>query len=168
MTKRRLLILAVLVLAGAGGAAGLLAGRSAAGPFEPIARAQARRLLRQVVVPAGAQRLRVARHADGMLKQAQSTPGARQLVDLHRIWRVHSTLAGAASFVESRLPSGATRESSASAGGPGVPPNEDSSYSLPTSHGMSVRWIGLVFVSLPHGWTGIRADAQVGRGVIRH
>jgi len=49
-------------------------------------------------------------------------------LNLHRLWRVRSTLPGAASFVEKRLPPGAHREQRGS-----------------------------------HGWTGIRADAIVGR-----
>jgi hypothetical protein len=41
--------------------------------------------------------------------------------------------------------------------------NEEDAYSLPTSGGMSIRRLSLDFVVLPHGWTGIRADVQIGR-----
>jgi hypothetical protein len=74
--------------------------------------ANARRLLNQLVLPAGTQRLRVAPHGDGgLLRHAQSVPGVSQLGDFHRIWRVHKTYASSTSFVENRLPRGARGES---------------------------------------------------------
>jgi hypothetical protein len=170
MRRRRLLIVVALVLAGAATAAGVLAGGSPAGPFGQVARSRARQLLNQLVLPPGAQRLRVPPRGDGgLLDQAQSIPGARQLIDLHRIWRVHRTIFSTTSFVENHLPRDAHGEGSGAAGGPGIPPNnQDFSYSLPTGGSISVYWLDLVFVALPHGWTGIRADALVGSGTFTH
>ncbi len=161
--------------------AGLLAGcgssgkptptsKPTAGPFGQVARKQARQLLNQLVLPSGSQPLRVAPRGDGgLLSQAQSTPGARQLIDLHRIWRVRRTLSSTASFVEGHLPRDAHGEVIGGvAGGAGIPDNRDDSYSLPNSGRIFIRWLSLVFVSLPYGWTGIRADAQIGRGPLTH
>ena len=160
-----LLVLAVVVLAGAAAAAGLLVDRSVAGPFRPAARRQARQMLNQLVLPPGAQRLRVAPRGDGGLLHAPgSTVGARQFLDAHRIWRVRETLSSAASIIERHLPQGAHWAQRGSAGGRGIPDgNEEDAYSLPTSGGMSISRLSLDFVALPHGWTDIRADAQIGR-----
>jgi hypothetical protein len=160
-----LLVLAVFVLAGAAAAAGVLADRSAAGPFRPAAHSQARELLNQLVLPPDAQRLRVAPHGDGgLLHQPGSTVGARQFLDAHRIWRVRETVSGTASIIERHLPAGAHWAQRGSAGGPGVPyDNEEDAYSLPTSGSMSISRLSLDLVALPPGWTGIRADVQIGR-----
>jgi hypothetical protein len=162
MRRPQALILLVLVLAGAAIAAGVLAGGQATGTFGPPRR-RAHQLLSQLVLPPGAQRLHAAPRGDGgLLRQAQSVPGARQLIDLHRIWRVHRAYSGVTSFVENRLPPDAQGQVRGGAGGPGVPyDNEDDSYSLPTGRG-SVFWLDLTFVALPHGWTGVRADALIG------
>lgn len=164
--RKLLLVPAVLVLIGAAAAAGVLASRSAAGPFRPAAHRQARQLLNQLILPPGAQRLPVAPPGDGsLLHRAQSIPAASRLVDLHRIWRVRSSYSGTTAFVENHLPRGAHGDvGGGTVGGPGIPPNnQDFSYSMPTHGGMSVTWLDLTFVALPHGWTGIRADALVGR-----
>jgi hypothetical protein len=166
MRRKVLLVIAVVVLVGAAATAGVLAGRSAAGPFRPAAHKQARQLLNQLALPPGAQRLSVAPRGDGsLLRQAQSIPSASQLIDLHRIWRVHRASSSTASFVEHHLPRGAHGEITGGAvGGPGIPPNnQEFSYSMPTRAGLSVTWLDLTFVALPQGWTGIRADALVGR-----
>jgi hypothetical protein len=98
-----------------------------------------------------------------LLERAQSIPGASQLTDLRRIWRVHKAYSSTTSFVEKHLPRGAQGQSRGAAGGPGVPyNNENDSYSLPTKGHNSVFWLDLTFVELPHGWTGIRADALIG------
>ncbi len=142
----------------------------AAGPFGPAARRSARELLGQLVLPPGAQRLPFAPRGDGsLLHQPQATPGVRQLVAVHRIWRVPRTLSSARSFVEVRLHRGAHWAQRGSAGGPGTPPNELDTYSMPTGGRVSVFFLDLAFVSLPHGWTGIRADALIGSGpLLRH
>jgi hypothetical protein len=161
---------AVLALAGAAAAAGLLAAGSAARPFGQVAHRQARQLLDQLVLPPGAQRLRVAPHGDGgLLHEPGSIPGALQLVDLDRIWRVHRTVSNTVSAFEHHLPTGAHWDERGSGGGPGMPnDNEEDAYVLPTSEGVSIRRLSLDFVSMPHGWTGIRADAQIGKGIVRH
>jgi hypothetical protein len=121
-------------------------------------------LLNQLDLPSGTQRVRAEPHGDGgLLKQAQSIPGASQLIDLHRIWRVHQPYSSTTSFVENRLPSDAKGQGRGAAGGPGIPyNNENDSYSLPTADSNSVFWLDLTLVALPHGWTGIRAVALVG------
>jgi hypothetical protein len=86
---------------------------------------------------------------------------------VHRIWRVHRTIDP--SFVEKHLPRDAHMEERGSAGGSGTPQNELDAYYLPTGGRISVFFLDLAFVSLPHGWTGIRADALIGTGQgIRH
>jgi hypothetical protein len=164
MTRRRwLLVLGVVVFVGASAAGAVLVGSSAAKPFgDPRTRAQ--QLLNELVLPPGTQRLRVPPRGDGgLLHQAQSTPGVTVSVHLHRIWRVHRSYFDVPDFVENHLPRDAQGVSRGSGGGPGIPyRNEDDTYSFPTSGNVSTFWLDLTFVGLPHGWTGIRADAVVG------
>lgn len=92
-----------------------------------------------------------------------SIPGASQLSDFHRIWRVHKPYDRVTSFVQNRLPRGAEGQNRGGGGGSRIPyNNEDDSYSFPTNDSNSVVWLDLTFVALPHGWTGIRADALIG------
>lgn len=182
--RRTRVLLALLVALGAvaaatlslhpfGGAGGPPAGSQSAlapgstvGPFAPAANEQARRLLSEIVVPPGAQRLRVEPRGDGgALRLPDSWPGTRQRLDLRRFWLVHRTGISMGSFVE-RLPRGTTRvgtsvNPSETTGGP---PSQGADYSVPACRGMDVCHVALVLVSLPDGWTGIRVDAQVGRG----
>lgn len=170
MTRWRwLFVLGAVAVVGAAVAAGVIASNSAARPLGPP-RVRAQQLLNELVLPSGAQRLRVAPHGDGgLLHQAQSIPGATLLAHLHRIWRVHGSFFNVPSFVENRLPRDAQGGSRGGAGGPGIPySNEEDSYSLPTSGNVSVFWLDLAFVGLPHGWTGIRADVLVGRCPCMH
>jgi hypothetical protein len=174
--RRSLLALFLLLILGAALAWVLVArpsggsGGSGSGPGQQAQRGAgaagtpttAEQLLNQVVVPAGAQRLRAAPRGDGgLLRHAQSIPAADGLEDLHRIWRVHKSYFSTTSFVLNRLPRGVQGEGRGAAGGPGIPyNNEDDSYSLPMDG--AVFWLDLTFVRLPHGWTGIRADALLG------
>jgi hypothetical protein len=159
---RRRFLLLLLVLVGAATAAVVLARGSSPRPFgDPYTRAQ--QLLNQLVLPPGSQRLRVAPRGDGgLLHQAGETPGDTLLVHLHRIWRVHRSYFDVPSFVQHHLPGDAQGEGSGGAGGPGIPyNNEEDSYSFPASGNVRDFFLGLTFVRLPHGWTGIRADALV-------
>ena len=105
MTRWRwLFVPGAVAVVGAAVAAGVIASNSAARPFGPP-RVRAQQLLNELVLPSGAQRLRVAPHGDGgLLHQAQSIPGATLLAHLHRIWRVHGSFFNVPSFVENRLP----------------------------------------------------------------
>lgn len=157
-------------------AVGLVAaGPAAASPHLPtaanrrLAQRDAQRLLGLIVPPPGAHRLRAApRGDDGLLHGASSVPGYASLVDLHRLWRVREPLAATASFVEAHLPRTARWAGSGVASGPGMPSNTERTYSLRAVPGrLALRWLNLVFVSLPGGWTGVRADAQVAWVVAR-
>jgi hypothetical protein len=164
MTRRRwLLVLGIVVLVGAAVAAGVIArGGSAARPFgDP--RMRAHQLLSELVLPPGAQRLGAAPRGDGgLLHQAQEMPGDTVLVHLHRLWRVHRSYFDVPSFVENHLPSDAQGVTRGGGGGPGIPyRNEGDTYSFPISGNIAVFWLDLTFVGLPHGWTGMRADAIV-------
>ncbi|HUJ55076.1 MAG TPA: hypothetical protein VLW49_03710 [Gaiellaceae bacterium] len=159
---KRVLLAAVallLVLTGAAAARSLTHTTTAAN--KRLARAEARQLLGRFVLPDGAGRMRVAPHGDGgLLRQAASTPSG-SLVDLHRLWRVHESLAATLAFVETHAPRGASRDGPTSAGGLDVPANEILTYTLqPLAGRISLRRLSLVLVSLPRGWTGVRADAQ--------
>jgi hypothetical protein len=144
---------------GSGSGPGQQAQRGSAGEVMPT---NPQQLLNQLVLPAGAQRLRVAPRGDGgLLRHAQTVPGAYDLGDLHRIWRVRKSYFSTTSFVENHLPRGVQGEGRGASGGPGIPyNNENDNYSLPMGGG--VFWLDLTFVGLPHGWTGIRADALTG------
>lgn len=125
---------------------------------------RARQLLNEVVLPRGSQRLGVPPRGDGgLLHHAASLPGVTLAVHLHRIWRVHRPYFDVPDFVQNHLPSDAQGQGRGAAGGPGIPyRNEDDTYSFPTSGNISTFWLDLTFVELPHGWTGVRADALVG------
>jgi hypothetical protein len=99
-----------------------------------------------------------------MLGRPQATPGVTRLIDRHLIWRVRQDLSSARSFLEDHLPRGARWETSAAPAGRGIPPTQDETYAFPTTGPVSVYWLDLAFVALPHGWTGIRADVLVGGG----
>ena len=121
--------------------------------------------------PPGAQRLPVPPRGDGgLLRQAQSVPGASKLVDLGGTWRIHREYSSTISFVEVHHPPGAHVLGLGGAmGGPGIPRlNREDSYTMPLREGMADIWLEFTFVSLPHGWTGIRADAVVARCPCTH
>lgn len=163
MTRRRwLLSLGVVALVAAATAAVVLAEGSAAKPFgDPYTRAQ--QSLNQLVLPRGAQRLRVPPRGDGgLLHQASETPGDTVVAHRARIWRVHRSFFDVPDFVKNHLPSDAQGQGMGGAAGPGIPyRNEEDTYAFPTSGKITVFWLELTFVGLPHGWTGIRADAMV-------
>jgi hypothetical protein len=168
VSRRVIAVLVALLLLGGGGAAAaaLLGARHdrASAPTAPYVACHADRVLDHLRPPRGARRVRHApRHDGGLLHQPQSVPGNEDYADSTRLWVVHKSL-GEARSIERHLPSGAQVESSGSAGGPNVPQNELDNYALPSSGDDSACWITLAFVSLPNGWTGIRADAQVGYG----
>ena len=100
-------------------------------------------LLSHLEVPPGARRVRAEPHGDGgLLRHAQSIPGASELSDLHRTWLVHKSYFKTTSFVEDRLPSDAEGQGRGAAGGPGIPPdNEDDSYIFPTGNPNSELWL---------------------------
>ncbi|MDX6480806.1 MAG: hypothetical protein QOG85_1316 [Gaiellaceae bacterium] len=132
----------------------------------------ARQLLRSLELPRGAQPLgRAPRGDGGLLRAPESASGGRELVDRHRLWRVRLPLAAAERFVERERHARPT--GSSTAGGPGVPPNRSVTFGgvlsnpflkfahIPRRRLISSRALQVTFVRLPHGWTGIRADAQV-------
>jgi hypothetical protein len=121
----------------------------------------ARQLLQQFVPPSGAQALsREPRGDGGLLRSPETYPGTAELVDRHRVWRVHLPLADAVAFVEHEHH--ARQAASGTTGGPGIPPNRSVSFTYTPRNGLiASRTVEVTFVALPHGWTGLRADAQV-------
>ena len=179
--RRRFLSAAVVVLVFGGAAVAALgslspngAGRASQTPgsvtFVPASANDSPELMSQLVLPPGAQLLRFPPRGGGpVLHQPEGIPGAA-LPIAYRLWRVHRTLSSTSSFVEGRLPRGAQWEGSGSLSGGATPPNEFDTYVMPTGKPVdgqvSAFYLDLAFVSLPHGWTGIRADALIPSGPI--
>jgi hypothetical protein len=135
------------------------------------AKEKAAQLLQGLRLPQGAQALaREPRGDGGLLRSPQSVSGGDELVDRHRLWRVHLSLAAVEAFVEHNQHVLGT--GSSTAGGPSVPPNHSLTFQYvprrstawaydPRNPFISTSALQVTFVTLPHGWTGIRADAQV-------
>jgi hypothetical protein len=122
----------------------------------------ATQLLDRFVLPRAAQPLaREPRGDGGLLRLPETVSGSAELVDRHRFWRVRGPLASAEAFV-TKHQHGARRTASATAGGPDVPANHSVTFTYVARNTfISSRQVEVTFVSLPGGWTGIRADAQV-------
>jgi hypothetical protein len=123
----------------------------------------AQMLLRQLMLPAGAVRLAVEPTGDGrVLRAPSSKPVVIGLVDRHRFWEVPSSLDSVIAFTKAHPPRG-SQLSSAGGGleGPGIPPNQSLTFSLPPTASVTSRWLNVDAVALPDGQTGVRADAQV-------
>lgn len=127
------------------------------------AQRDAERILRRMVMPAGATRVAAEPAGDGgVLHAPASKPAAIGLVDRHRFWEVPSSLDSVIAFIKAHPP----RESqlvteNGALSGPGIPPNQWLTFSLPATASMATRWLNVDAVALPGGQTGLRADAQV-------
>lgn len=150
-------VLALAAAALAAGAPPTTAGNRAA------ARRDVHRLLRLVVLPAGAHRLASPPgHAHGLLGGPFQVPGGK-LVDHARLWRVDEPFASVVDFVRTHPPRGTQKggPGSGSVGGPHYPQNETVLFTFPQRPGrISFRWLNVTLVALPDGSTGVRADAQ--------
>ena len=113
------------------------------------------KLLHGLRLPSGAQSLAHEPQGDGgLLRSPASVPGSGELVDQHRFWRVRGSLASVDAFVKTHQRSARQTDSA----------NHSVTFeysAFARSHFPSTRQIEVTFVALPHGWTGIRADAQV-------
>jgi hypothetical protein len=145
----------------AGGAAALAGAPTTAGN-RLIARRDARRLLRFVVLPTGATRLSSAPAGDGgLLRRPASEPGFAQVVDRSELWSVPASLDSVVTFIESHVPSGGASSGSGQSEGPGIPDNEELTVSFPAIPGrVGTRWLAFTAVALPDGATGVRVDAE--------
>lgn len=121
----------------------------------------AAKLLERLVLPAGAVRLaREPRRDGGLLKSASSIPSGL-LVDRHRFWLVHEPLGAVVGFVAHHVPSGARKTGFGNSGGPGIPANASTAFSVPALAGrISSRTLEVDLVALSHHRTGVRVDAQ--------
>jgi hypothetical protein len=84
-------------------------------------------------------------------------------VDRYRLWRLHLPFGRVLGFVRRHPPAGSATNPGQAEMGVHVPDNEESSFSFPRIGGrISVRELEVAVVALPHGWTGVRADALDG------
>jgi len=122
---------------------------------------EAAKLLHQFRLPSGAQALAEEPRGDaGFLRSPETVSASSELVDQHRFWKVRLPLAAAEAFVEHEHH--ARQAGSSTAGGPGIPPNHSVTFTYVPRNGIiASRTMDVTFVTLPHGWTGVRADAQV-------
>jgi hypothetical protein len=136
-------------------------GRSSPSCNRQWAKEEAAKLLHQFRLPSGARVLAKEPRGDGgLLRSPETIPGGAELVDQHRIWKVHVSLAAAEAFVEHEHH--ARKTGSGNLDGPGVPPNRSVTFTYDPRNGIiASRALEVTFVTLPHGWTGVRADAQV-------
>ena len=127
------------------------------------AQRDAKRLLSQVVLPAGAQSLAAEPSGDGGLLRGPFQIPAGKLVDRDQLWQVSKPLDSVIAFVKAHPPQDApkTGPGGGSVGGPGYPSNKTLIFALPGISGrVSNRWLDITLVALPDGTTGVRADAQ--------
>jgi hypothetical protein len=126
-----------------------------------VAERDTTRLLRRIVLPAGAVQLaREPRGDGGLLKQSDSIPSGL-LVDRHRLWLVHEPLGEVVGFVDHHPPSGGKRSGTGTSSGRGLPANASTTFSFPALVGrISTRELEIELVGLPHHRTGLRVDAQ--------
>lgn len=127
-----------------------------------VAQRDAQRLLRRLVLPAGAIRVAVEPTGDGgVLRAPSSQPSVVGLVDRHRFWEVPLSLSSVVAFIKAHPLHGSLVTASGSLSGPGIPPNQSLMFSLPATASVATRWLNVDTVALPDGQTGVRADAQV-------
>jgi hypothetical protein len=163
VSTRRQIVAAVVVgtVSVCGVTAFSAAGKSASNKV--AAQRDAQRLLRQLLLPAGAIRLAMEPTGDGrVLRVPSAQPGVIGLVDRHRFWKVPSSLVSVIAFITAHPPHG-SQLSSAGGGleGPGIPPNQSLTFSFAPTDSVAARWLNVDAVTLPDGQTGVRADAQV-------
>ncbi len=125
------------------------------------ARQDARALLGEAVVPGGAIRRSHEPSGDrGVLDRPAQVPALADLVDLHRWWRVPSSLASVYRFVKSHTPSGGRLD-----GWGRRYPRPDAAFVdfewPPVSGVIQSRDLNIELVRLGAHTTGVRVDAQV-------
>lgn len=137
------------------------AARPASASNRRAAERDAARLLRRIVLPAGAHRLSHEPSDDGgLLKESDSLPSG-PLVDRHRFWLVPEPFAQVSQFVHTRLPRGARLTGTGTSSGPQIRANKSFTFSFPAlPDRISSRALEVVLVALPHHWTGVRVAAQ--------
>jgi hypothetical protein len=160
---RRLIVATVVVSVAAvcGIAAFSAAGKTAGDKV--AAERDARMLLQELRLPAGAITVAAEPSGDGrVLRAPSSQPGVVGLVDRHRFWQAPSSLSSVIDFIKAHPPGG-SQLASAGGGleGPGIPPNQSVTFSFPATASVAASWLNVDAVALPDGQTGVRADAQV-------
>jgi hypothetical protein len=143
-----------LLLAAALGAAATLA-LAASRSNAPAARAEAKRLLRELRLPPGA--TRVSHRPAGELTFAPSVPSVPGLVDLHGFFSVPGTPSEVIAWVGAHRPRGASQGDSGSDGSGGT----WTSFELgPVARVIAVRDLVIDAVPIGSGRSAVRVDAQ--------
>ncbi len=131
---------------------------------EAAARADAAALLDQVSLPAGATESSSEPAGDeGLLAHASAgEPDTLNVVEAHAWWTVPGSRAEVMAYVRGHPPNGSALVSSGGGGTRGLTSFESETFGWPALPGvLSTRWLVLTATQLPHGSTGLRADAQV-------
>jgi hypothetical protein len=155
-----MLAMASLLLAACGAAA------PAAGPIAAgnklAAQRDVQKLLGLVVLPPGAARVSAEPTGDGgLMRRPPSEPGTPNLIERHGFWRVSAPLDQVMAFVKTHRPVGSGWSGKGRMGGPGMPDNEELTFSFRPIRGViSTRWLSFTVVVLGDGSTGVRVDAQ--------
>lgn len=135
---------------------------SSVGPESaPAAQADAASLLAVLTLPPGSTVSPSEPSGDGSLlaHPASGPPATPNVVDEHTWWLVPLPPAAIVAYLCERLSPATVRPAQYpnGLGGPGVPENEMTTFTLPGSPGTLVVWA----VALPDGSTALRVDAQV-------
>ena len=128
------------------------------------ARADAAALLDALSLPAGAtESSSEPASAEGLLAHAGAGgPDTPNVVEAHAWWTVPGSRADVMADVRGHEPSGSALISSGSGGTRGSTSFESVTFAWPAvARVLSTRWLVLTVAQLPHGSTGLRADAQV-------
>lgn len=131
--------------------------RTIAARREHAATREARKLLREFVLPPGAHSAREPRSYGGVLRRPGPVP-VGEVVAAHRFWSVRKPLATVAAFVRTHRPHGFG--GSGATPGPSVPHYLTWSFTWPPDSHRPTRYLNVTAVALP-GRTVIRVDAQV-------
>jgi hypothetical protein len=121
---------------------------------------KAERLLRRVVLPPGATRLRrpPAHSSEVLLRSGLGVSVSTKFADRHAFWSVRMPLSAVDSFVKAHPTAGLKWGSGGSDGAPGPPNMEEDFYGRPVGGRPLQRLLGVAMVRI-HGRTVIRVDA---------
>jgi len=100
---------------------------------------------------------------EGLLAHAGAGgPDTPNVVAAHAWWTLPGSRAEVMAYVRGHPPNGSALIASSSGGTRGLTSFESATFAWPALPGvLSTRWLVLTAAQLPHGSTGLRADAQV-------
>jgi hypothetical protein len=123
-----------------------------------VAVADAHHLLRLLVLPPGA--VREAGAPSSALRSPGDTAATPNIVDLHAWWRVKGTMSSVLAFVERHAPRGTGRSGIGRIAQGSRVLSRELDFSWRPLPGVRYRSLTVEVAPLPHGYAGVRADAE--------